>query len=166
MKLSADELLVVLPHRWPFVLLDGVTELEAGTFARGVKAVTLAEPWFPGHFPGRAIFPGVLVVEALAQLGCVLAAVTNGADPAVATPAGGSRLPVALLGIDGARFRKPVLPGHRLDLEVRVLQRRGPVWRLAGTAHAVEANGTSSMAAEAELMVSHGASPSAGKGAP
>jgi 3-hydroxyacyl-[acyl-carrier-protein] dehydratase len=138
--IDVAKILALLPHRFPFVMVDRVTELEPGVLARGHKSVAYNEPWFPGHFPGRPIMPGVLVVEALAQLGGILA---HASDPT----AGSDGALTVFLGIDKARFRRPVVPGDRLDLEARVLQRRARLWRFAGTARVDGA-----VAAEAVLM--------------
>jgi 3-hydroxyacyl-[acyl-carrier-protein] dehydratase len=124
--LDIDRILQVLPHRWPFVLVDRVTEVIPGEHIRGAKCVTFSEPWFQGHFPGRRIMPGVLIVEALAQLGGVLAHATEPLDEATSL--------VALLGIERAKFRHTVTPGDKLDLEVNVRHRRARVWKLEGAA--------------------------------
>lgn len=138
---SLARILDVLPHRYPFVLVDRVTELVPDRYATGHKMVSYNEPWTPGHFPGQPVMPGVLVVEAMAQLGGVLAHATTPIDP--------ERQLLLFLGIDKARFRRPVVPGDRLDLRVDVLQRRGGVWRLRGDARVDGARAT-----EAELLVS------------
>lgn len=139
--LAIHDILRILPHRFPFVMIDRVTEVEAGKHARGHKCVTYNEPWFPGHFPGRPIMPGVLIVEALAQLGGILAHASDPFDPTAKI--------MLFLGIDKARFRRPVTPGDRLDLRVEVLQRRSTVWKLRG-----EASVDGARAAEAELLAS------------
>ncbi len=115
----------ILPHRYPFLLVDCVVEFEPGHRAVGVKNVTINEPCFQGHFPGRPIFPGVLIVEALAQLGGVLAIRS--------LPPGQSPI-VYLTGIEKAKFRKPVLPGDQIRLEVEVIKRRPPFWKMQGKA--------------------------------
>lgn len=139
--IGIHQLLSILPHRYPFVLIDRVTEVKAGQFARGHKCVSYNEPWFPGHFPERPIMPGVLIVEALAQIGGILAHATDPFDP--------SGKLMLFLGIDRARFRRPVVPGDRLDLYVEVIQRRASVWKLRGHASVDGAR-----AAEAELLAS------------
>ncbi len=115
----------ILPHRYPFLLVDCVVEFEHEQRAVGLKNVTINEPCFQGHFPGRPIFPGVLIVEALAQLGGVLAIRSLNL--------GKSRL-VYLTGIEKAKFRKPVLPGDQLRLEVEAVKRRTPFWKMQGKA--------------------------------
>ena len=115
----------ILPHRYPFLLVDRVTELDINEKAIGLKNVTINEPFFQGHFPGRPIFPGVLILEALAQLGGILAIRSA---PGEAPPV------VYLTGIDKAKFRKPVLPGDQLRLQVTVIKRRPPFWKMEGKA--------------------------------
>ena len=139
----ADVLAVMalLPHRFPMLLVDRVEDIVPGQSARGIKAVSINEPFFAGHFPGRPIMPGVLIVEALAQTAGVLAIRTlmlqgNGDE-------GKGKL-VYFMAIDGAKFRTPVEPGCLLDLKVEYLQNRGRVCKFAGRA---EVNGK--LAAEA-----------------
>jgi len=115
----------ILPHRYPFLLVDRVTELQVNQMAVGVKNVTINEPFFQGHFPGHPIFPGVLILEALAQLGGILAIRST---PGNAPPV------VFLTGIDKAKFRKPVVPGDQLRLQVTVVKRRPPFWKMQGKA--------------------------------
>lgn len=115
----------ILPHRYPFLLVDRVVEFEPGQRAVGLKNVTINEPYFQGHFPGRPVFPGVLIVEALAQLGGVLAIRSSSVE--------GSPV-VYLTGIDKAKFRKPVIPGDQVRLEVEVIKRRPPFWKMQGRA--------------------------------
>jgi 3-hydroxyacyl-[acyl-carrier-protein] dehydratase len=123
--MDAIEVQSILPHRYPFLLVDRVVEFEHGRTAVGLKNVTINDPYFQGHFPGRPIFPGVLIVEALAQLGGVLAIRSLSVE--------GSPI-VYLTGIDKAKFRKPVIPGDQLRLEVEVLKRRPPFWKMQGKA--------------------------------
>ena len=107
------EIQSILPHRYPFLLVDRVIELEINERAVGVKNISINEPFFQGHFPGRPIFPGVLILEALAQLGGILAIRSS---PGKAPPV------VYLTGIDKAKFRKPIIPGDQLRLQVTVLK--------------------------------------------
>ena len=114
----------LLPHRFPFLLVDRVTEIELGKKAVGIKNVTINEGFFQGHFPGHPIMPGVLIVEALAQLAGILAfhsGVVKGSS-------------VYFLSIEKAKFRKPVTPGDQVRLEAYVLQHRGNVWKFGGNA--------------------------------
>jgi 3-hydroxyacyl-[acyl-carrier-protein] dehydratase len=124
-ELDIDRILEILPHRWPFVLVDRVTEVEPFESIAGHKCVSYNEPWFQAHFPGRAIMPGVLVLEAFMQLGGLLAYASEPFDE-------GSLM--YFLGIEKAKFRRPVVPGDRLDLEVKVLHHRTNVWKLKGEA--------------------------------
>lgn len=132
-------ILRILPHRAPFVLLDRVIEIEPRKSARALKCVTYNEPFFPGHFPGKPIFPGVLILEALAQLIGVLAYASE--------PFDSSQKIMYFMGIDRARFRAPVVPGDRMELEVEVIQRKSNIWKCAGTAKVDDA-----LCAEAELL--------------
>ncbi len=109
--MDIQEILKTLPHRYPFVLVDRVLQLDKGQYAKAIKNVTINEPFFNGHFPARPVMPGVLVIEALAQAAAMLAFVTKG------TEAGNDKV-VYLVGIDGARFKRPVVPGDQLLLEV------------------------------------------------
>ncbi|MBI5344026.1 MAG: 3-hydroxyacyl-ACP dehydratase FabZ [Deltaproteobacteria bacterium] len=131
------EIQAILPHRYPFLLIDRIVELEAGKMAKGLKNVTVNEPFFMGHFPGHPIMPGVLIIEAMAQVGGVLA--FKSADVK-------NKL-VYFMGIDNARFRKPVVPGDTLDITVEVARCRGAIWAFKGKAFVKD-----SLVAEAELM--------------
>ena len=113
----------VLPHRYPFLLVDKVLEVEPGKRAVGLKNVTRNEPFFPGHFPGQPIMPGVLMVEALAQVGA-LALLTLEKNK--------GKIPL-FTGIDKLRFKRQVVPGDTLHMEVEMLQMRGPMGRGQGT---------------------------------
>ncbi len=111
-----------LPHRYPFLLVDRVTEIVAGEYVRGFKNVTINEPFFNGHFPQQAIFPGVLIVEAMAQLSGVLAFETRGTRPGDGT--------LYLLGAtEKTRFKRPVIPGDRLMMESRIVADRSRVMK-------------------------------------
>lgn len=123
--MDAIDVQAVLPHRYPFLLVDRVVEFDPGRRAVGLKNVTVNDPYFQGHFPGRPVFPGVLIVEALAQLGGVLAIRSSSAEKSPI---------VYLTGIDKAKFRKPVIPGDQIRLEVEVIKRRPPFWKMQGRA--------------------------------
>jgi len=140
-KIDIERILQILPHRWPFVMVDRVTEIVPGERIVGHKCVTMAEPWFQGHFPSRPIMPGVLIIEALAQVGGILAYATE--------PFDASRSLMYFLGIDKAKFRRTVTPGDRLDLEVSVAHHRTNVWKLHGVA---SVDGT--LCASADLLAS------------
>jgi 3-hydroxyacyl-[acyl-carrier-protein] dehydratase len=113
-----------LPHRYPFLMVDRVLEIDPGKRIVGIKNLSVNEEFFQGHFPGNPIMPGVLIVEALAQVAGILA-FKSGA------PEGKS---VFFMSIEKAKFRRPVVPGDQLRLEVSILQCRGNVWKFAGTA--------------------------------
>ena len=126
----------LLPHRFPFLLVDRVIEMDIGKKAVGIKNVTINEGFFQGHFPGNPIMPGVLIIEALAQLAGILAfhsGVVKGSS-------------VYFMSIEKAKFRKPVIPGDQVQLEINVLQHRGNVWKFSG--HALVDD---KLAAEAEF---------------
>jgi 3-hydroxyacyl-[acyl-carrier-protein] dehydratase len=125
-----------LPHRYPFLLVDRILEMNPGKKATGIKNVTCNEEFFQGHFPGNPIMPGVLMIEALAQVAGLLA-FRSGAS------AGKS---VYFMSIERAKFRKPVVPGDQLKLEVTILQQRGNVWKFSGNASVED-----KVAAEAEF---------------
>jgi 3-hydroxyacyl-[acyl-carrier-protein] dehydratase len=113
----------ILPHRYPFLLIDRLTEIRAFQSAVGIKAVTFNEPFFPGHFPGMPIMPGVLIIEALAQTAAALGMYSMGEAA--------SGKPVLFMGVDEARFKRPVVPGELLHLHVELERRRMGVWRFA-----------------------------------
>jgi beta-hydroxyacyl-ACP dehydratase FabZ len=120
------EIAALLPHRFPFQFIDRVLEFDDGVRIVALKNVSINEPFFRGHFPEQPLMPGVLICEALAQAGALLAhRSTDGVAP--------GRVGV-LAGLDRARFRRPVLPGDQLHLEVVVLKRHRPLWRMHGTA--------------------------------
>lgn len=122
----------LLPHRYPFLLVDRVVELRAGERIVALKNVTVNEPFFVGHFPQRPLMPGVLICEALVQAGGILArASVAPLDETLERPA--DRLAM-LTGLDRARFRRQVSPGDQLRLEVAILRRRGTFWKMEGKA--------------------------------
>jgi 3-hydroxyacyl-[acyl-carrier-protein] dehydratase len=120
------EIQKLLPHRYPFLLVDRVVSIEPGKALRAYKNVSVNEPFFEGHFPGHPVMPGVLVLEALAQASAILAYRSTGFDP--------SRKVTYLMAIDGAKFRKPTVPGDRLELEVEVLRFKGSILKTRGVA--------------------------------
>ena len=136
--IESHEIMEILPHRYPFILVDRILEMELGKKIVGIKNVTLNEPFFQGHFPGRPMMPGVLIIEAMAQVGAVLALKTN-QDP-------NKRL-VYFISIDKARFRKPVVPGDQLRFVIEVAQSRPPYWKMKAEAYVGETR-----VCEAELM--------------
>jgi beta-hydroxyacyl-ACP dehydratase FabZ len=122
---TVEDILQVLPHRYPFLLVDRILELEEGKRVVGLKNVTINEPFFQGHFPGHPIMPGVLIIESLAQVGGMLLMRTV-EDPA-------SKV-VYFMSLESVKFRRPVRPGDQLRLEVEVLQLRGKTCRMRGVA--------------------------------
>lgn len=122
LPLDVNEIKRILPHRYPFLMLDRVTEWEEGQRAVGIKNVTVNEPFFQGHFPQQPIMPGVLQVEALAQLAGVLLYLDNQDDDSLGM----------FRGIEKVKFRRQVVPGDQLRLEIQVLRKRSNVARFSG----------------------------------
>jgi 3-hydroxyacyl-[acyl-carrier-protein] dehydratase len=125
--LDIDAIREILPHRYPFLLVDRVLECNPGKNIRALKNVTYNEPFFPGHFPGRPLMPGVMIIEALAQTAGILAFVTAGVVPNHETK-------FYFVGIDKARFRKPVEPGDQLILTVALERALKGIWKFSSTA--------------------------------
>jgi len=140
MIMDIEQVMQYLPHRYPFLLVDRVTEMELGKSITAVKNVTINEPFFPGHFPGAPVMPGVLILEAMAQAAAILSFKTKGYAPEDIGI-------VYFAGIDGARFKKPVKPGDRLVLKIEIVREMRGIWKYTGRA---EVDGV--LAAEAELM--------------
>lgn len=138
--MDIHEILQYLPHRFPFLMVDRVEEVEPGKRIVAIKNVTINEPFFPGHFPNRPVMPGVLILEAMAQVAAILSFKTEGTKP-------DANSVYYFVGIDKARFKRPVEPGDQLRLDVQVLRTIKGIWKFAGKAtvgaHTV---------AEAELM--------------
>ncbi len=132
-----QKLLTLLPHRYPFLLIDRIRDVDGDNSAVGIKNVTMNEPHFTGHFPGRPVMPGVLIVEAMAQTAGAICVANLGDD---------SPSLVYFMTIDGAKFRKPVVPGDVLEIHVRKLKQRGTIWRFA-----CEAKVEGQKVAEAEI---------------
>jgi beta-hydroxyacyl-ACP dehydratase FabZ len=133
-----QEIAALLPHRYPFQFVDRVLEFEDGQRIVTLKNVSINEPYFRGHFPEQPLMPGVLICEALAQAGALLAHCSKDGVQAGHV--------AVLAGLDRVRFRRPVLPGDQLHLEVRVLKRHWPLWKLHGVARV-----DSQVVAEADL---------------
>jgi len=125
--LDAKAILDFLPHRYPFLLVDRVLEIEAGERIVAFKCVTWNEPYFTGHFPGDPVMPGVLQIEALAQAAAILGYESH---EGLSERGGG----VLLMGLDKVRFRRKVIPGDVLQLEVKVVQKRGKTWKVEASA--------------------------------
>src|SRR4249920_1824658 len=119
-------ILQLIPHRYPMLMVDKVTEMQLDHSAVGIKNVSINEPFFQGHFPSEPVMPGVLIVEAMAQTAAVLVVATFGAESE-------GKL-VYFMSIDGVRFRRPVVPGDRLELHVEKVQSRANVWKFSGKA--------------------------------
>ena len=124
--LDINEIMKILPHRPPFLLVDRITEMETGKRIVGLKNVTINEPFFPGHFPGHPVMPGVLIIESMAQVACVLAILSS--DESVRSKV------TYFAGIDSAKFRKPVFPGDQLRLEVEAVNCKRGIWYFNGKA--------------------------------
>ncbi|MDF0752364.1 3-hydroxyacyl-ACP dehydratase FabZ [Marinobacter sp. 71-i] len=117
-----DEIMEYLPHRYPFLLVDRVTEVEKGQFIKGYKNISLNEPFFTGHFPNKPIMPGVLIIEAMAQLSGILGFMTVGRKPT-------DGVVQYLAGSSKARFKRPVVPGDRLSMESRMISGKRGIYK-------------------------------------
>jgi 3-hydroxyacyl-[acyl-carrier-protein] dehydratase len=138
--MDIHEILKQLPHRYPFLLVDRVLELEKGKRIKAIKNVTINEPFFVGHFPYRPVMPGVLMLEAMAQVAALLAFDALGTTPS-------ERTIYYFAGIDGARFKRPVEPGDQLVMDVSLERMKSGIFKFKGTARVDE-----QLACEAELM--------------
>jgi 3-hydroxyacyl-[acyl-carrier-protein] dehydratase len=143
-NLNIQEIMRFLPHRYPFLLVDRIIELVPGEKITALKNVTMNEPFFQGHFPGTPIMPGVLIVEAMGQTGGVLAYASNTRE----NPA--SQL-IYFTGLDKVRFRRPVVPGDQLIMELAIVKQRAKVFKMAANAFV-----DGKLVAEAELMATVG----------
>ena len=144
LTMDIQEVMRRLPHRYPFLLVDRVLECISGQSIRAIKNVTINEPFFPGHFPARPVFPGVLTLEALAQTAGILAFVTAGVYP-------DEKRQLYFVGIDKARFRRPVLPGDQLILKATLERSLRGIWKFSTVAEVDGQEATS-----AEMMVAPG----------
>ena len=138
--MDINQILQHLPHRYPFLLVDRVLEIVKGERITALKNVTINEPFFPGHYPHHPVMPGVLVIEALAQTAAILSFQSLGDKP-------DSKSVYYFLGIDNARFKRPVVPGDQLILEISITANRRGIWKFSGTAKV-----DGKIAAEAQLM--------------
>jgi 3-hydroxyacyl-[acyl-carrier-protein] dehydratase len=122
--LDIIEIMKILPHRYPFLMVDKVLEVEQGKRIVAIKNVTMNEPFFQGHFPGHPVMPGVLIIEAMAQVAAIMAYLASGseADDKVSY----------FMAIDNARFRKPVKPGDTLRIEIETIFHKRGIWSVAG----------------------------------
>lgn len=124
--LDVNEIMKLLPHRFPFLLVDRVLEIDPGKKIIGLKNVTMNEPFFPGHFPGHPVMPGVLIVEAMAQVAAILVYSSSEDNKDKIT---------YFVGIDNTKFRKPVVPGDQLRLELEVIGCRRGIYTFSGKAY-------------------------------
>jgi 3-hydroxyacyl-[acyl-carrier-protein] dehydratase len=147
MDLRIAEILRILPHRYPFLLVDRVLEVEADRRIVALKNVSINEPFFQGHFPDAPVMPGVLTIEAMAQTGAVLGLLHS-------KPEDVKDAVVYFMGIDEARFRRPIVPGDQLRIVMEVLRRKAIVWKMRGQVWVGE-----ELAAEATLLSSIGNQP-------
>ncbi len=146
LPLYYKDIVKLLPHRYPFLFVDTITELELEKRVVGLKNVTANEHFFQGHFPGNPIMPGVLIIEAMAQVGGVLARLSMDRFPSQENTDA-----IYFMSIDKVKFRKPVVPGDQLRLELEALRTGSKVWKLGGKAFVGE-----DLVAEAELMAAIG----------
>ncbi len=142
MTFNVVEIQKILPHRYPFLLLDRVTGIEKGKFIEGYKNVSISEPVFQGHFPDHPIYPGVMIIEGMAQAGGVLAFQSYSEDEQKDI----ENKVVYFMSIDKAKFRLPVTPGDRLIYRLSVIKHRGNIWQLDAKAFVDE-----KLVAEAQL---------------
>ncbi|MBL8451805.1 MAG: 3-hydroxyacyl-ACP dehydratase FabZ [Zoogloea sp.] len=138
--MDINEIKQYIPHRYPFLLVDRIVEMELGKRAVGLKNVTINEPFFPGHFPHNPVMPGVLIIEALAQAAAVLAFKTEGTIP-------DKDAMVYFASVDNVRFKRPVVPGDQLMLEVEIVRTIRNIWKFKGVARVA-----GEVATEAEFM--------------
>ncbi len=124
--LELDELMQLLPHRYPMLMVDRLTEIRAGDSAIGIKNISYNEQFFQGHFPQKPVMPGVLIIEAMAQAAAAFVSYTEDLDVEGKI--------VLFMGVDKARFRRPVVPGDQLKIHVRTAHKRPPVWKFEGIA--------------------------------
>ena len=136
----------ILPHRYPFLLVDRVLEVDPDRRIVALKNVTINEPFFNGHFPSTPVMPGVLTIESMAQAGAILGLLEKNADLGKAL--------VYFLGIDEAKFRRPIVPGDQMRIIVEVIRRKAIVWKMKGEVYV-----GSELAAEATLLSSIGQQP-------
>jgi 3-hydroxyacyl-[acyl-carrier-protein] dehydratase len=125
-QLDINRIKALLPHRYPFLLLDRIVDYTPGEVLHAVKNVTINEPFFEGHFPRKPLMPGVLIIEAMAQAAAILGELSGAETP-------GDDILYYLVGVDNARFRKPVEPGDQLKIEIRFVTVRRNIWKFTGT---------------------------------
>jgi 3-hydroxyacyl-[acyl-carrier-protein] dehydratase len=145
-ELRIADIMRILPHRYPFLLVDRVIEVDPDKRIVALKNVSINEPFFTGHFPHAPVMPGVLTIESMAQAGAVLGLLEKNADL--------TKTLVYFMGIDEARFRRPIVPGDQMRIVVEVLRRKAIVWKMKGEVYV-----GSHLAAEATLLSSIGQQP-------
>jgi beta-hydroxyacyl-ACP dehydratase FabZ len=145
-ELRIAEIMRILPHRYPFLLVDRVLEVDQDRRLIALKNVSINEPFFNGHFPGAPVMPGVLTIEAMAQAGAILGLLEKSADL--------TKTLVYLTGVDEARLRRPIIPGDQMRIVVKVLRRKAIVWKMKGEVYVGP-----ELAAEAILLSSIGHQP-------
>ncbi len=141
--IDIHRIMQILPHRYPFLLVDRVLEYKLGESLKAIKNVTINEPFFQGHFPGRPVFPGVLILEAIAQASAILASKSLEEDP-------GDNVIFLFAGIDKARFKRPVEPGDQMVLDVRQTNYRSKIWK-----YSTEASVDGVRAAAADIIFTY-----------
>jgi beta-hydroxyacyl-ACP dehydratase FabZ len=145
-ELRIAEIMRILPHRYPFLLVDRVLEVDPDKRLVALKNVSINEPFFNGHFPGAPVMPGVLTIESMAQAGAILGLLAKNADL--------TKTLVYFIGIDEAKFRRPIVPGDQMRIVVEVIRRKSVVWKMKGEVYV-----GSELAAEAILLSSIGQQP-------
>ncbi len=148
--LDIHQILEHLPHRYPMLLVDRVLDCEAGKSIKALKNVSINEPFFPGHYPHSPVMPGVLVIESMAQTAAILTFITMNAKP-------NAESLYYFVGIDNARFKKPVMPGDQMVLDVTLTRSLRGMWK-----YAAKATVDGHLCAEADLMCAYKLAPSAG----
>jgi len=143
MLMNVNDIMKILPHRYPFLMVDRIIELEHGKRCVGIKNVTINEPFFQGHFPGHPVMPGVLIVEAMAQVAGIMAYLAS--DEAT------KKKVSYFISIDGARFRKPVFPGDQLRIVIETTLNRRGIWGVDGKVYVGE-----TLVTEASLKATFG----------
>jgi 3-hydroxyacyl-[acyl-carrier-protein] dehydratase len=147
MELRIAEIMRILPHRYPFLLIDRVIEIDQGKRLVALKNVSINEPFFAGHFPNAPVMPGVLTIEAMAQAGAILGLLEH-------KPEDLKNALVYFMGIDAARFRRPIVPGDQMRIVAEVVRRKSIIWKMQGQVYVGP-----ELAAEATLLSSIGQRP-------
>jgi beta-hydroxyacyl-ACP dehydratase FabZ len=142
LPLTYEDIIKILPHRHPFLFVDMITELELGERVVGIKNVTISEPFFEGHFPGNPIMPGVLVIEAMAQVGGILARLSVPESMGIEGKSG-----IYFVAMDKVKFRRPIVPGDQILFELTPMRKGSRIWKMKGKAMV-----NKTVVAEAELV--------------